>query len=66
MSPIQNLADDVFNPVADWLDGLGRANELQDENEQLRRELDAAKAQVASGEGRPAELDQLRTDRTIS
>ena len=34
VSPMQDLADDVFNPAADWLDGLGRANELQDQNEQ--------------------------------
>jgi rod shape-determining protein MreC len=60
VSPIQDLADDVFNPVADWIDGLGRANELQDENEQLRRELDAAKAQVAAGKADQAELDALR------
>jgi cell shape-determining protein MreC len=29
VSPIQNLADHVFNPVTDFFDGLGRANELQ-------------------------------------
>ena len=59
MSPIQSLADDVFNPVSDWLDGLGRANELQDQNEKLRRELDAASAQIAADEADQAELDQL-------
>ncbi len=60
VSPIQSLADDVFNPVSDWLDGLGRANELQDQNEKLQRELDAARAQVAAGKADQAELDQLR------
>jgi rod shape-determining protein MreC len=60
VSPIQGLADDVFNPAADWIDGLGRANELQDENEQLRRKLDAAHAQLAAGKADQAELDQLR------
>ncbi len=30
VSPVQTLADDVINPAADWFDGLGRANELQD------------------------------------
>jgi len=49
VSPIQDLADDVFNPAANWIDGLGRANELQDQNDQLRRELDAANAQLAAG-----------------
>jgi rod shape-determining protein MreC len=60
VSPIQDLADDVFNPAANWIDGLGRANELQEENEQLRRKLDAANAQVAAGKADQAELDQLR------
>ena len=60
VSPIQDLADEVFNPAANWIEGLGRANELQDENEQLRRELDAARAQVAAGKADQAELDQLR------
>jgi rod shape-determining protein MreC len=65
VSPIQDLADDVFNPAADWLDGLGRANELQDQNEQLRRELDAARAQVAAGKADQAELDQLRQNNDL-
>jgi rod shape-determining protein MreC len=60
VSPLQDLADDVFNPVSDWLDGLGRANELQDQNEKLQRELDAARAEVAAGKADQAELDQLR------
>jgi rod shape-determining protein MreC len=60
VSPVQELADDVINPVSDWLDGLGRANELQDENEQLRRQLDAARAQIATGKADQVELDNLR------
>src|SRR4029077_7175458 len=32
----------------------------QDENEQLRRQLDAARAQVAAGKADQGELDQLR------
>ena len=52
VSPIQSLADDVFNPASDWLDGLGRANELQDQNEKLQRELDAAKRPDRGREGR--------------
>ena len=49
VSPIQRLADDVINPAADWLDGLGRASELQDENARLRRELALARSQGAAG-----------------
>ncbi len=65
VAPIQSLADDVFNPAANWLDGLGRANELQDENDKLRRQLDAARAQVAAGKADQAELDQLRENNDL-
>jgi rod shape-determining protein MreC len=60
VSPVQHLVDDVVNPASDWLDGLGRANELQDQNEQLRRQLAAAKAQIAAGKANQTELDNLR------
>jgi rod shape-determining protein MreC len=60
VSPLQDAADAVINPATDWIDGLGRANELQDENERLRRQLDAARAQVATGKADAAELAQLR------
>jgi rod shape-determining protein MreC len=62
VAPLQNLADDVINPVADWLDGLGRANELQDQNEKLQRELDAAKAQIAAGKASTSENAELKRD----
>jgi rod shape-determining protein MreC len=60
VAPLQNLADDAINPVADWLDGLGRANELQDENERLRRQLDAAHSEIAAAKGSLAELTELK------
>lgn len=59
VAPLQNLADDVINPVADWFDGLGRANELQDQNQKLQRELDAAKSEIASAKASLARLAQL-------
>jgi rod shape-determining protein MreC len=60
VSPLQTLADDVVNPVSDWFDGLGRANELQDENNQLRRQLAAAQGAVAAAKGSLAELKTLQ------
>jgi rod shape-determining protein MreC len=60
VSPLQTLADDVINPVSDWLDGLGRANELQDENDQLRRQLADARSEVAAAKASLAERNQLR------
>lgn len=59
VSPLQTLADDVINPASDWLNGLGRANELQDENERLRRELADARSGVAAAEGSAARLREL-------
>jgi rod shape-determining protein MreC len=59
VSPLQTLADDVINPVADWFDGLGRANELQDQNEQLRRQLADARSEVAAAKGSAARLAEL-------
>lgn len=60
VSPVQSLADDAINPVTDWFDGLGRADELQAENERLREQLDAARSQVAAAKGSLAELSELR------
>jgi rod shape-determining protein MreC len=60
VSPLQTLADDVINPVADWFDGLGRANELQDENDRLRAQLDSARSEIAAAKGSLAELTELR------
>jgi rod shape-determining protein MreC len=60
VSPVQHLADDGINPVADWLDGLGRANELQDQNAKLQRELDAAKSEIASAKAALADLATLK------
>jgi rod shape-determining protein MreC len=59
VAPVQNLADDVFNPMSEWLDGLGRADELQAENERLQRQLDAARSQVAKADGSIARLKTL-------
>ena len=60
VSPLQSLADDVINPASDWLDGLGRANELQDENTRLREQLAAAKSEIAAAKGSLAELNALK------
>jgi rod shape-determining protein MreC len=59
VSPLQHATDSVINPVSDWLDGLGRANELQDQNEKLQRELDAAHAEIAAAKASLARLASL-------
>lgn len=60
VSPLQHLADDVINPVTNWFDGLGRASELQDANAKLRRQLDAAKAEIAAAKASLADLKTLK------
>lgn len=59
VSPLQTLADDVINPVSDWLDGLGRASELQSENDRLQRQLADARSEVAAAKGSAARLNEL-------
>jgi rod shape-determining protein MreC len=60
VSPLQTLADDIINPVSDWFDGLGRADELQAENDRLQRQLDAARSEIAAAKGSLAELTELK------
>jgi rod shape-determining protein MreC len=61
VSPLQDAADGVIDPASDWLDGLGRANELQDQNAKLRRQLDAAHAEIAAAKASLARLAELET-----
>jgi len=61
VAPLQDAADGVINPVSDWLDGLGRANELQDQNEKLRRQLDAAHSEIAAAKASLARLAELES-----
>ena len=59
IQPVRDLANDAFNPVTDWLDGLGRASELQSENDRLRRQLAEAKSEAAAGAAARARLKEL-------
>jgi len=58
VAPVQDLVDSVINPATDWVDGLGRANELQDQNEKLRQQLDAAKSEIAAAKASLARLHE--------
>jgi rod shape-determining protein MreC len=59
VTPVQNLADDVVNPVSDWVSGLGQADELQSENDRLRRELAQTRTALAAGANERARLREL-------
>ena len=59
IQPVRDASSDAFNPVTDWLDGLGRASELQSENQRLRRELAQAKTEAAAGAAARARVKEL-------
>ncbi|MEX2100417.1 MAG: rod shape-determining protein MreC [Acidimicrobiia bacterium] len=60
VAPIQSLADDVINPITDFFDSLGRADELEAENQKLRRELAAAQGAVAEGQAATRRLAEFQ------
>ena len=59
IQPVRDASSNAFNPVTDWLDGLGRASELQSENQRLRRELAQAKTEAAAGAAARARVKEL-------
>jgi rod shape-determining protein MreC len=59
VAPLQNLADDAITPVRDFLDGLGRGNELEAENAKLRRQLAAAQAAAQQGAAATRQLQEI-------
>ena len=60
VSPLQNLVDDAINPVTNFFDSLGRADELEAENAQLRRKLAAAEGAVAEGQAATRQLEEIK------
>jgi rod shape-determining protein MreC len=66
LAPIQSLADRAFSPVGDWIDGVGRAGSLKDENDRLREELARNQVERASVEDLQARYDELRRLNEIS
>ena len=60
ISPIQGVVDDVVNPAADFFDSLGRGNELEDVNAELRAEIAHLRAQVEAGKSAVVENEALK------
>lgn len=62
MSPLQKAVSNVTNPIGDFFSALAHLPSLQQENETLREELDAARAELiklSSEQGRARELEEL-------
>ena len=59
-APVQSGVDDLLGPMSDWWDGVTRAGSIKDENRRLRRELQAARGQVATARAARAEIKQLK------
>ena len=60
ISPAQNVVDDLVNPVADFFDSLGRADELDAENAELRRRIAALEGEVERSRVAADENDSFR------
>jgi rod shape-determining protein MreC len=60
VSPIQGVADDAISPVTDFFDSIGQADNLREENAQLRRTNADLRSQLAANQGALAEADAVR------
>ena len=60
VSPLQDVADTAISPVTDFFDSLGRADELQAENEQLRRRNAGLQGQIAANQAAVADAQALK------
>ena len=57
ISPLQDVADSAISPVTDFFDSLGRGNELEAENERLRRQNAGLKSQIAANQSAVADAE---------
>ncbi|HEX5587426.1 MAG TPA: rod shape-determining protein MreC [Acidimicrobiia bacterium] len=61
ISPLQRVADSAIDPVADFFDSFGRADELESENARLRDANAKLQAEVDRGQAAASENDRLRS-----
>jgi rod shape-determining protein MreC len=59
MAPLQEAVTTVTRPIGDFFSGLVHLPSLENENQQLRTELDAALAQIAAGTDQQSQIEQL-------
>jgi rod shape-determining protein MreC len=60
IAPLQDLADDAISPATDFFDSLGRADELQSENERLRRANAGLESQIAANKSAVADAQGVK------
>lgn len=59
MAPLQEAVTTVTRPIGDFFSGLVHLPSVENENQQLRTELDAALAQIAAGTDQQSQIEQL-------
>ncbi|MCB1015251.1 MAG: rod shape-determining protein MreC [Acidimicrobiales bacterium] len=60
LSPVRAVGDSVFGPVGDAFNGVFNREDLGAENDRLRSELEALRAQQSQAQQAAAELEQMR------
>jgi rod shape-determining protein MreC len=60
VSPIGAAVDWVADPVGDWFSGVFNAGSLEDENVDLREQIDELEAEIRAGDSAIEELEQLK------
>jgi rod shape-determining protein MreC len=60
ISPLQRVVDSAIDPVADFFDSFGRADELEAENAQLRDANAKLQAEVDAGQSAVSENERFR------
>jgi rod shape-determining protein MreC len=60
IAPMQRAIDSVIDPVVDFFDGLGRADELESDNERLREENAKLEAELEQAAAAVAENQRFR------
>jgi rod shape-determining protein MreC len=60
-APVQDGVDSALAPIGDWWDGVTKAGDIKAENRRLRRELQAARGQVAAARSSLRDIRDLRT-----
>lgn len=59
-APIQDGVDKVVSPIQNWWDGVTRAGSIKDRNRELKRELQAARGDLATARAAIAQVRAIK------